>query len=56
MVLVKLNRIVINRRYLLVEIPNQVRENHEQKYAEEAMHFHAGVYSTAGESLRNVHF
>lgn len=51
MVLVKLNRIVINRRYLLVEIPAQVRANHEQKYAKEATRFHVDVYSTAGESL-----
>lgn len=46
----KLNRIVIDGRYLLVEIPNQVREDHEQKFAEEVIHFHVDVYSTAGKS------
>ncbi|KAE9993259.1 hypothetical protein EG327_005866 [Venturia inaequalis] len=46
-VLMKLNRFVIRRAYLLVEIPNRVRVNHEQKYAEGKMRFHAEMYCTA---------
>lgn len=50
-VLMKLNRFVIRGAYLLVEIPNRVRVNHEQKYAEGKMRFHAEMYCTAGESF-----